>query len=127
MDEQDGQDRSDDQPAARPVEAPLIEFIRAQLRRIRVTAGLSQDQFGRRINFSGSLVSAVETGTRPLDFRYLALADRELDTGGLSVELLRVATRDNQPFVLAALEGNGWLGYLEQPAPWSDRHAAGRD
>ncbi|AVT33219.1 DNA-binding protein [Plantactinospora sp. BC1] len=52
----------------------------------------------RRISFSGSLVSAVETGTRPLDFRYLALADRELDTGGLFVELLRIATRDGQWF-----------------------------
>ncbi|MEN3612871.1 hypothetical protein AAH979_25385 [Plantactinospora sp. ZYX-F-223] len=51
MDEQDGQAR-DGQQGERPVEAPLIEFIRAQLRRMRVTAGLSQDQFGRRINFS---------------------------------------------------------------------------
>ncbi|MGI5214413.1 helix-turn-helix domain-containing protein [Plantactinospora sp. CA-290183] len=86
----------DEQPGQQPgrwvVDAPLIEFIRAHLRRMRVAAGLSQEQFGKRINFSGSQVSAVETGTRPLDARYLALADRELETGGLFVELLRVAT-----------------------------------
>jgi transcriptional regulator with XRE-family HTH domain len=97
VDEQDGPAR-DGHQGERPGEAPLIEFIRAQLRRVRVIAGLSQDQFGRRINFSGSMVSAVETGTRPLDARYLALADRELDTGGLFMELLRVATRDGQWF-----------------------------
>lgn len=86
----------DEQPGQQPgkwvVDAPLIEFIRAHLRRMRVAAGLSQEQFGKRINFSGSQVSAVETGTRPLDARYLTLADRELETGGLFVELLRVAT-----------------------------------
>jgi transcriptional regulator with XRE-family HTH domain len=76
---------------------PMMDFIRAQLRRVRSVAGLTQEEFGKRVNYSGSHVSAVETGTRPLEGRYLARCDEVLDTGGLLVRLLEVARRDGEP------------------------------
>ena len=73
------------------------DLIRAQLRRMRNAAGLSQEEFGRRAHFSPSMVSAVELGQRPLDDSYLARADEVLDTGGLFVRLLKLAKRDGEP------------------------------
>ena len=46
---------------------PTVDLIRAQLRRMRIAAGLSQEEFGKRVHYSGSQVSAVELGQRPLD------------------------------------------------------------
>lgn len=45
------------------------DLIRVQLRRQRALAGMSQEEFGRRTNYSASTVSAVETGTRMTDRR----------------------------------------------------------
>ncbi|TDC57210.1 XRE family transcriptional regulator [Micromonospora sp. KC207] len=73
------------------------DLIRAQLRRIRTAAGLSQEELGRRANYSASTISAVETGTRPLDKPYVKRMDEVLDTGGLFESLLRMAERDGQP------------------------------
>ncbi|WP_422756791.1 helix-turn-helix domain-containing protein [Micromonospora sp. WMMD708] len=72
-------------------------LIRAQLRRQRVLAGMNQDEFGKRTNYSASTVSAVETGTRAMDAPFAARADEVLETGGLFVSLLELARRDGQP------------------------------
>lgn len=58
-------------------------FLVAELRRARSGAGLSQEDLGRQINYSSSLVSAVETGQRPPTREYLEGVDRALGTGGL--------------------------------------------
>ncbi|MFG1657871.1 helix-turn-helix domain-containing protein [Micromonospora chersina] len=42
--------------------APTAGLIRAQLRRLRLKAELSQEEFGKLVHFSGSQVSAVELG-----------------------------------------------------------------
>ncbi|MGV9763125.1 DUF5753 domain-containing protein [Micromonospora tulbaghiae] len=76
---------------------PTAELIRAQLRRLRLRAELSQEEFGRLVHFSGSQVSAVELGHRPLDRFFLARADEVLGTGGLLMSLLKLAERDGQP------------------------------
>ncbi|MEV5693809.1 helix-turn-helix domain-containing protein [Micromonospora globbae] len=76
---------------------PTAELIRTQLRRLRQNAGLSQEEFGRLVHFSGSQVSAVELGQRPLDRFFLKRADEVLNTGGLLLSLLRMAERDGQP------------------------------
>ncbi|MFC3503528.1 helix-turn-helix domain-containing protein [Micromonospora krabiensis] len=73
------------------------ELIRAQLRRLRVNADLSQEEFGKLVHFSGSQVSAVELGQRPLDRFFLKPADEVLKTGGLLSSLLKMAERDGQP------------------------------
>ncbi|OKI57857.1 helix-turn-helix domain-containing protein [Micromonospora sp. CB01531] len=77
--------------------APTAELIRAQLRRLRLKAELSQEEFGKLVHFSGSQVSAVELGQRPLDRFFLKRADEVLDTGGLLLALLKMAERDGQP------------------------------
>ncbi|MEV4762357.1 helix-turn-helix transcriptional regulator [Micromonospora chokoriensis] len=77
--------------------APTADMIRAQLRRLRTTAGMSQEDFGRLVHYSGSMVSALELGQRPLDRLFLARADEVLTTGGLLVYLLKLAERDGQP------------------------------
>ncbi|MEU9739899.1 helix-turn-helix transcriptional regulator [Micromonospora chersina] len=77
--------------------APTAELIRAQLRRLRLKAELSQEEFGKLVHFSGSQVSAVELGQRPLDRFFLKRADEVLGTGGLLTSLLKLAERDGQP------------------------------
>ena len=74
-----------------------VDRIRIQLRRVRALAGLNQEEFGRRTNYSASTVSAVETGTRPIDLPYVKRVDEVLDTGGLFESLLRTVQRDGQP------------------------------
>ncbi|GAB3183922.1 helix-turn-helix protein [Micromonospora palomenae] len=76
---------------------PTAELIRAQLRRLRVNAELSQEEFGKLVHFSGSQVSAVELGQRPLDRFFLKRADEVLGTGGLLTSMLKLAERDGQP------------------------------
>ncbi|GAA2187026.1 helix-turn-helix transcriptional regulator [Micromonospora lupini] len=77
--------------------APTADMIRAQLRRLRIAAGMSQEDFGRLVHYSGSMVSALELGQRPLDRLFLARADEVLTTGGLLIHLLKLAERDGQP------------------------------
>lgn len=72
-------------------------FVRDQVRRQRALRGISQEEFGKRTNYSASTVSAVETGTRPIDMPYAKRADEILETGGLFVRLLRAAQRESEP------------------------------
>ncbi len=58
------------------MEQTTADLIRSQLRRLRVTAGLSQEEFGKLVHYSASMVSAVETGARPYDRQLLARATR---------------------------------------------------
>ncbi|MGN9775048.1 helix-turn-helix domain-containing protein [Micromonospora sp. H33] len=76
---------------------PTSELIRGQLRRLRLNAELSQEEFGKLVHYSGSQVSAVELGQRPLDRLFLKRADEVLNTDGLLTSLLRMAERDGQP------------------------------
>nr|MDT0661442.1 helix-turn-helix transcriptional regulator [Micromonospora sp. DSM 115978] len=73
------------------------DLIRAQLRRLRTAAGLSQEEYGKRAHYAASTVSAVELGTRALDLPYLRRADEVLDTGNLFVSLFKLALRDGEP------------------------------
>lgn len=61
----------------------VAAFVVRELRRARIAAQETQDEFGRRCNFSGSHVSSVETGSRPPTLEYLRAVDRARDTGGL--------------------------------------------
>ncbi|MCZ7418771.1 helix-turn-helix transcriptional regulator [Verrucosispora sp. WMMA2121] len=79
------------------MEQTTADLIRSQLRRLRVTAGLSQEEFGKLVHYSASMVSAVETGARPYDRQLLARADEVLTSGGLLGSLLRIAEREGQP------------------------------
>jgi transcriptional regulator with XRE-family HTH domain len=72
------------------------DMIRAQLRRLRIAAGMSQEEFGKLVHYSNSAVSAMELGQRPLDRKFLVRADEVLDTGGLLIYLLGLAERDGE-------------------------------
>ncbi|MEV4753534.1 helix-turn-helix transcriptional regulator [Micromonospora sp. NPDC049559] len=76
---------------------PARELIVKQLRRLRLAAGLTQEEFGKLINYSGSHVSAIELGNRAPDEVYLTRADRALETGGLFMALLELAKREAEP------------------------------
>jgi transcriptional regulator with XRE-family HTH domain len=81
-----------------PVGTSAAEFLLDELRHVRLSMKLNQDDFGKLINYSGSHVSAVEIGTRPPKEDYLAAIDKRLDTGGLFIRLLKkVIDSDNEP------------------------------
>ncbi len=66
------------------VEKPLPVWVRfgAEVRRLRVHAGFSQDQLARNCNVSSSMVSAVERGTRAAKRDQAESLDAALSTGG---------------------------------------------
>jgi transcriptional regulator with XRE-family HTH domain len=73
-------------------------FLLGELRRARSAAGLSQEDLGRTINYSGSLVSAVENGQRPPTRDYLVAVDGALHTNGLFERLQsKLAGLDQAP------------------------------
>ncbi|MFF5171166.1 helix-turn-helix transcriptional regulator [Micromonospora sp. NPDC000089] len=57
-------------------------YVLGELRRFRASVKLSQDEFGRRIGYSGSHVSSVETGCRPPTQEYMKAVDGHFDTDG---------------------------------------------
>ncbi len=85
-------------------------FLIAELRRARARRGWSQDELAKAVNYSASMVSAVELGQQPPTAKYLELVDSALDTGGLfgrmSTEL--VSLDRAQPWL------RGWQAIFEQ-------------
>ncbi|MGC1212529.1 MAG: helix-turn-helix transcriptional regulator [Micromonospora sp.] len=63
-------------------------FLVAELRRARTRRGWSQDELAKAVNYSASMVSAVELGQQPPTAKYLELVDKALDTGGLFGRML---------------------------------------
>ncbi len=62
--------------------ASTLAFFGAELRRHRVAAGLSQDDLGRAVNFSGALVGRVEMAERMPSQDFAERCDEALGTGG---------------------------------------------
>ncbi|MER7417919.1 helix-turn-helix transcriptional regulator [Micromonospora peucetia] len=74
------------------------EILLDELRHGRTARGMNQDEFGRFISYSGTHVSAVETGARPSTGDYVAAIDKALKTGGIFARLLeRLAVLDLAP------------------------------
>ena len=75
-----------------------MAFLGAELRRARVAAGMSQDQLGRELNFSGDLVGKIETCERTPTPVFAAGCDSvfpHLD--GLFTRLMELARRWDGP------------------------------
>ncbi|MDG4804350.1 helix-turn-helix transcriptional regulator [Micromonospora sp. WMMD980] len=85
-------------------------FLVAELRRARVRRGLSQEELARAVNYSASMVSAVELGHQPPTAKYVELVDEALDTGGLFGRMLTelVSLDRAQPWL------RGWRAILAQ-------------
>jgi len=76
-----------------PSAGPL-EFFGAELRRARTAAGLSQEQLGQRVGYSGAQVGKVEMGERAPSQDFAQLCDSALpDAGGLFVRIYMLARR----------------------------------
>ncbi len=76
-----------------------MAFLGAELRRARLAAGMSQDQLGRALNFSGDLVGKVETCDRAPTPAFAAGCDTvfpHLD--GLFTRLVDLARRWDGPY-----------------------------
>ena len=74
-----------------PTAGPL-DFFGAEVRRWRNAAGLSQEQLGQRIGYSGALVGKVETSDRAPSLDFAEGCDRALPTAdGLFGRLYELA------------------------------------
>ncbi|MCZ4101702.1 helix-turn-helix domain-containing protein [Streptomyces sp. H39-C1] len=63
-----------------PESSPVAAFGE-RLRRLRDERGWTQDELSERMGYSGTHISAVETGRRPPTRRFSARADKVLGTG----------------------------------------------
>jgi transcriptional regulator with XRE-family HTH domain len=76
-----------------PTAGPL-DFFGAELRRWRTAAGLSQEQLGQRVGYSGAQVGKIETGERAPSADFAEGSDRALpDAHGLFGRLYQLARR----------------------------------
>jgi transcriptional regulator with XRE-family HTH domain len=65
-----------------PESSPVAKFGE-RLRRLRDERGWTQDELGERMGYSGTHISAVETGRRSPTPRFAASADKAFGTGDL--------------------------------------------
>ncbi|MFF3516043.1 Scr1 family TA system antitoxin-like transcriptional regulator [Streptomyces sp. NPDC002573] len=63
--------------------SPAAQYFAEVLRTLRVNAGLSQNELGERMAYSGAAVSAVETCAKPATDEFIAAAEKALGAGGL--------------------------------------------
>jgi transcriptional regulator with XRE-family HTH domain len=76
-----------------PTTGPL-DFFGAEVRRWRTSAGLSQEQLGQRVGYSGAQVGKVETGERAPSQEFAQHCDQALPgAGGLFLRIYHLARR----------------------------------
>jgi len=76
-----------------PTTGPL-DFFGAEVRRWRTAAGLSQEQLGQRVGYSGAQVGKVETGERAPSQEFAQHCDQALPgAGGLFLRIYNLARR----------------------------------
>jgi transcriptional regulator with XRE-family HTH domain len=76
-----------------PSAGPL-EFFGAELRRARTAEGISQEQLGQRVGYSGAQVGKIEMGERAPSQDFAKLCDTALpDAGGLFTRVYALARR----------------------------------
>jgi transcriptional regulator with XRE-family HTH domain len=83
-------------PALRDLDASAspLAFFGAELRIARLAAGLSQEQLGKRLGFSGDLVGKIETGERKPTPEFVAACDEAFaDANGLFARIYDLARK----------------------------------
>jgi transcriptional regulator with XRE-family HTH domain len=88
-------------PAPRDLDASAspLAFFGAELRYARLAAGLSQEQLGRRLGFSGDLVGKIETGDRKPTPDFVAACDEAFPAAnGLFGRIYALARRSGGLF-----------------------------
>jgi len=78
---------------------PLFVFFASQLKRLRETKGWSQEALGKRIGYSGEMVSKVETGKNRPSPEFAAAADTAFpEMGGLFADLMKEAEKSHSVY-----------------------------
>ncbi|WP_043486514.1 MULTISPECIES: helix-turn-helix domain-containing protein [Streptomyces] len=62
---------------------PTMQYFAAVLRILREHAGLTQEELGELMHYTGSAVSAVETCAKPPTDEFIEAAEKALDANGL--------------------------------------------
>ena len=62
---------------------PTVQYFAAVLRLLRQQAGLTQEELGKLMGYTGSAVSAVETCAKPPTDEFIEAAEKSLDARGL--------------------------------------------
>ena len=88
--------------------ASVPAFFGAELRRARKLAGLTQDELGERINYTGALIGMIETTLRTPTLQFAEMCDRVLDTDGSLSRLW--------PLVNKTIYPSWFQGYMELEA-----------
>ncbi|MFE6483230.1 Scr1 family TA system antitoxin-like transcriptional regulator [Streptomyces sp. NPDC057757] len=63
--------------------SPAAQYFAEVLRVLRTKAGLSQNELGELMAYSGAAVSAVETCAKPATDEFIEAAEKALEAGGL--------------------------------------------
>lgn len=71
------------QAKKKPSAPPTVQYFAAVLRILREHAGLTREELGKLMNYTGSAVSAVETCAKPPTDEFIDAAEKALDAGGL--------------------------------------------
>lgn len=78
---------------------PLFVFFASQLKRLREAKGWSQEALGKRIGYSGEMVSKVETGKNRPSPEFAAAADAAFpEMGGLFADLVKEAEKSHSVY-----------------------------
>jgi DNA-binding XRE family transcriptional regulator len=77
--------------------ASVLAFFGAELRRLRTDAGLSQEDLGQRVSYSGSLIGMIETARRAPTRDFARRCDEALATGGMLTRLWPLVSQEALP------------------------------
>lgn len=77
--------------------ASPLDFYGSELRRYRETAGLTQNQLGDALNYTGSLIGQIETARKVPTLAFSRRVDATLGTGGALERLLVLVLRSQLP------------------------------
>ncbi|MCF6522133.1 DUF5753 domain-containing protein [Streptomyces sp. JJ36] len=69
--------------SGKKVASPAGQYFAEVLRLMRGGVGLSQNDLGSRMNYTGAAVSAVETCAKPATDEFIDAAEKALDAGGV--------------------------------------------
>jgi transcriptional regulator with XRE-family HTH domain len=74
---------------------PMFDLFAGELRRLRIAAGFSQEALSEQINYSASLVAAVEQCRRPPRLEFAERCDEALGSDGLLVRIREAIVRES--------------------------------
>jgi Domain of unknown function (DUF5753)/Helix-turn-helix domain len=78
---------------------PLFVFFGRQLKHLRESKGWSQEAFGKRIDYSGEMVSKVEKANNPPSREFAEPCDREFpQMGGMFMALVEAAENSTSAY-----------------------------